>query len=122
MWPPPSNFSFRLGSDVDFTLPSTNLYSFVAKFDLFRQAADIELFEVKPGVNENEYSYKFRHVDGRVWNQVLEIPEIGDVKMTFDIADKWAVSEFAAHREVRDLVISLVREQNIREIRWRKEP
>lgn len=57
-----------------------------------------------PGV----FRYEFEHVDGREFNQLIDfnLTPIDDPPMNFG-TDFWRLSEFAAHRPLRDTVIKL---------------
>ena len=54
----------------------------------------------------NEFNYELEATDGRKWTQVIRVDEI-DAPMSFDVPDFWRVSEFSAHRPLRQLVIGL---------------
>lgn len=54
-----------------------------------------------------EYEYEFTALDGRKWQQRFRADSI-DPLMNFDVSDYWRVSEFAAHRPVRDLLVGLI--------------
>jgi hypothetical protein len=62
------------------------------------------------------YTYRIDLKDGRKWRQVLFFPAGGEPTMTFNVADQWALSEFAPHRAIRDLTIALVQQHGATKI------
>lgn len=61
----------------------------------------------KHGAGVQEFDYEFTALDGRTFKQILKIDSI-DPLMNFDVTDMWRVSEFIAHRAVRDLLVGIV--------------
>jgi hypothetical protein len=60
-------------------------------------------------IDSDEFRYEFTAADGRQWKQKLRIPPPPDeASMSFIVPQQWKLSEFAPHREVRDVVIALI--------------
>ena len=51
--------------------------------------------------------YKITAVDGRIWRQKL-LDATTDPPMTFTHNDAWKLSEFEAHRAIRDAAVDLL--------------
>lgn len=62
------------------------------------------------------FKYTYTTKDEREWRQDI-IASSADPMMTFNVTDPWRLSEFRLHREVRDLVVELLWERNVVEIK-----
>ena len=69
---------------------------------------NITEFEWKQLADPLDYRYEFTVTDGRVWRQTLRFDSPTDPTMDWsDITGVWRVSEFVAHRDLRDLMVEL---------------
>lgn len=76
----------------------------------------LEFFAIGPGEPE-VYRYKITAVDARVWSQKIDfLVSALDPLMTFNVSDKWKISEFALQRPVRDALVLLYTSVGLREI------
>lgn len=74
----------------------------------FHSVVPLMSYTFGPAVGENEYNYQFATADGRMWSQVLDFTETPtDPGMTFNITDKWRVTEFKFNGAVRDQIVAL---------------
>ena len=93
------------------TLPSNDaeIHRLIAQLQLLYQAVPIVQFTVTKDVPEvGKYTYKWTTVDARIWKQVIWA-EGDHLRQTFDeVMDDWADGEFVPHREIRNIVKSLI--------------
>jgi len=105
--------TFELYAAQTFQLTQNPLPQLMIALGKFEIGADFVSFKVEvddPVNGHPMYKYRFTHRDGRKWRQVIIMDDPNDPGMTFSNAgDPWRLSEFMAHREVRDLVIGLIR-------------
>lgn len=74
----------------------------------FHSIVPLTSYTFCPAVGENEFDYRFAALDGRIWSQVLDFTDkVDDPAMTFDVTDKWRVTEFKFHNPVRDQIVAL---------------
>ena len=59
------------------------------------------------------YRYRFEASDGRKWRQDITVPAEGEARMTFDVPNEWALSEFAPHRPLRSKLVDMVRRNGL---------
>lgn len=60
-------------------------------------------------------TYEIRLLDGRRWTQTFSERSV-DPGMTFTVTDTWKLSEFGYHRDVRNIVLRLLVEQQVTNI------
>lgn len=84
--------------------------------DMLQRTVPLNRFRFKRMGNTSTYSYEIKAVDGREWNQEIEILPGQDAKMTFAVTDQWKLGEFSLQRPVRDLVIEITRQYNVDDI------
>lgn len=74
----------------------------------FHAVVPLASYSFGPAVGENEFTYQFTALDGRMWSQVLDFTDReSDPAMIFTVADKWRDSEFKFNRPVRDQMVAL---------------
>lgn len=102
-----SEFNLVVESSVSIFFDNSNLQEIVKGLRTMNSTVDLNSFLVnqKP---DNSFLYKIVASDARIWKQSIFI-ESGDVKMTFDVSDKWTVNEFSLQRTVRDNAVALLK-------------
>ena len=98
--------------DTDQSLLATHNYviSLLRALDGFKAVAvDVSKVELKRQGNSTSYDYSIS-APGRSWSQVIRIPVGAEADMNFDVPDFWRLSEFSKQRDIRDLLILLVRD------------
>lgn len=79
----------------------------LSKFDVERDLVDATV-----------HTYKFVAADGRKWSQSIW-QNGGEAEMTFDVPDRWKMSEFALNRPVRDACVALMASPGVSRIKAR---
>lgn len=94
-------------------LPDAKLAELAAKLTKLQAAASLREFRVtrRPAPDLTLYDYRFEATDGRQWRQVLRVEDGVPTHMTFAVSDFWRLDEFETHREVRNAVVALIREE-----------
>lgn len=75
-----------------------------------RSMVPLERFKFERDANDPlVYDYRIWLTGGRIWKQTLSFVGATDSNptMTFDVAPGWKLSEFAAHRELRDAMVRM---------------
>ena len=92
----------------------------VFNFVLFDEKSPVAEWVMGPEHN-GAYPYEITLTDGRKWKQEV-IFDAGNLTaephMTFDVKDEWRVSEFAAHRPIRDIVVRMVQRHGLKSLSW----
>lgn len=67
--------------------------------------------------NDLNFEYYFKSVDNREWFQNIRFVSLsGEPFMTFSVPNEWKLSEFQAHRELRDDCIFLTQNLDVEKI------
>lgn len=79
---------------------------------------DSGLKELSASRTNGTTNYSFETNDGRLWNQTISFDQFPDPnpKQTFNITDGFRLTEFEPHEAVRDLIIRLYNEINLKSI------
>lgn len=87
----------------------------VQQLDFLNVAVPMASFKLDRQGQSNDFKYELSTKDGREFNQVIEIISANPL-MSFDVPDRWRLSEFSAHRPLRNTVIKLVLEFGVEKI------
>jgi hypothetical protein len=101
---PTGNFDHTLCQELVAALRTLHAAVAMDKFDL-KQAGGLT------------YTYELKALDGRHFDQVLNFDQINNPGMTFDVDDYWHVTEFVAHRALRDVCVKMVGDMLVTEIK-----
>lgn len=75
-----------------------------------RAGVPLQRFKFERSVGSPQvYDYRIWLLDGRIWQQDVTFMSANDTNpsMTFSVPAGWKLSEFAAHREWRDLMVEV---------------
>lgn len=90
-----------------------DIVALLSNLDVLYTAIPLDFLRVdKAGLPANEFRYRIRTKDGRVWRQNLKVPSLGPIgtySVTFTVPEYWALPEFVPHREIRDTVVRMIR-------------
>jgi hypothetical protein len=99
-----STAKFTVSDDIFANDPILSLL--VATIRTFRAAVPITFIKCIATGMPNEYLYRWKTVDNRVWKQKLTFTAPGVVWQTFDIpTDKFVEGEFMGHRAMRAAIL-----------------
>lgn len=98
------------------TIGEPDIISLNEYLDKMNTLVPLTKFEVKQDtVDTTKYKYRFDADDLRVWKQEIFTDPV-EFDMTFNVTDKWKLSQFAAQRPIRDIVIRLIKNFGISKI------
>lgn len=104
-----SQRSMEIETELFLSFAETPVLALSQALDVLGEAVPLAHFEtVRTEVNE--YSYEIRAADGRLFRQTFLFAETPTPGMTFDVPQRWQLSEFALHRPLRDLIVTLIRD------------
>ncbi len=76
------------------------------------------------GPPSTDYIYKITTTDGRVWDQDMSILDamldINLVKMNFNVVSMFTTAEFSPWRELRDMILKLVLQNQLVKLKYNK--
>ena len=104
------HYNVKINSDKEIRLDARITGELIANLNLLSTAINGGLKKLKCERNGLVSDYSFDTNDGRKWNQQLIFAQYPDLnpKQTFDVSDGFALNEFTPHRLIRDIVIRLL--------------
>ncbi len=88
--------------------PLPDIVLVLSEFEAMIDYTSFECVVAEPVDGHSAWDYRFTHRDGRKWIQKIIINSSTDPAMTFSITDQWRLSEFKAHRRLRDVCVLLI--------------
>ena len=100
----------KINSDVEIRLDSRIIMELISNLHHLSTSIDGGLKKLKCDRNGLTADYSFDTNDGRKWKQQLIFLQYPDSnpKQTFNVTDGFALNEFTPHRLIRDIVIRLL--------------
>ncbi len=88
--------------------PMPEIISAISEFEARIDYTAFECVAAEPIDGHPAWDYCFTHRDDRRWIQKLIINSSSDPAMTFTVTDQWRLTEFKAHRRLRDVCVLLI--------------
>lgn len=114
-----THYQVIINSDVEISLNSRIINELIINLDLLSTAINGGLKELECIRTNGICNYSFETNNGRTWNQQIifsQYPDL-DPRQTFNVTDQFTLKEFNPHRIIRDIVIRLVNEYKMKDIK-----
>ena len=113
------HYNVKINSDKEIRLDVRITGELISNLNLLSTAINGGLKKLKCDRNGLVSDYSFDTNDGRKWKQQLIFAQYPDLnpKQTFDVQDGFALNEFTPHRLIRDIIIRLLNDYGLVDIK-----
>ena len=104
------------GTKIDLT--ELAAAGFFERLSRYRATAAIKTLKIEQDAQDPTlYRYEVELEDGKVWSQKITIVSGEEPRHTFDVPVAWKQSAFVSQRDVRDVLIELIRDHGMTSLR-----